>query len=396
MKKTSNRDLFIALALVPLVQLGYTYYISIQSIGVLFLAKKTLHKKIPKAIWLPGVIGGCIFSLKIIFTLKNIDHAELLLTLREAFCFYIIIFSTHWITQDLKKSNPSEIIASGKIPYFFILISAVVVFFQEIYIKNGIFLSIPLDWFIANADTLSGVESALEHQTRLRPVGFYGEPSYMAFVLMSALTMLICSESKNHIIATGILAAIVSLSILKSLSGFLSFAAIILVYIATTRKINFASKLIAIIFSAFIFSVTLGFSDTEVSDRITNILAGNVDSSTFVRYIFPAITVESMLEQGDLIGYSGYRILEIARNHGLNSIDNALFYLMLRYGIFCPVILAIILYRFRNPLVITYALLALNFNGAYLSFDKALIISLTAGISLHLLNKKKARSYAEQ
>lgn len=368
------------LFIVPVVQLGISYYISFQIFGVIMLLFLILKIRLTKNALVPVGIGLIIFLLKIFIEMFSFDLREILLVFREAFCFSLLVLAIGQI------SKLGSSISLPNVYYIFLFSSTALIFLQAGAITNGVFISFPFDWYVANMSTLTGVDAALEHGTRLRPVGFYGEPSYMAFVLMSALAIFLSFDQiKIRTVLVVLAFNLFALFLLASLAGALSFLLMLTVYVFKEKSFSMRSISGPLLFVSIVFiGMAVVFIESDISRRVSALFSGNADLSVNIRYVIPFSLVQDMFFSGHLIGYGSGEISKAAQFYGLGSVDNALLGLVLHYGILAPVLIAIVVMKVRNALLVAYILVVLNFNGAYFSFDKVLIMSLTVGLSLSI------------
>lgn len=375
-----HRNLVItAFFTLPFLQLGISFYLSFQIFAIGLILILSGSQNVSKNSLFFIMVGLSSFILKILFSITNISASELLLIAREGFCFILLMLG---INKIRKFENLRQI---KNLCSLFLLASFIIITLQHLAISNGQFVSFPFAWFIMNESTLSGVGDALYHSARLRPVGFYAEPSYMALILTSVIVILISSKPNEKMRSLFFFTASVFMYLtLSSFAGILAILMILAVSTYTTTRNDSKKRKSSFIFLSIIFILSLPvvYLNPEYSQRLTGVFTGQVDPSTYIRYVIPFQMVADMFSNGFLFGYSNSEILYLADSKKIGSIDNAFFNLILHYGLLGILPIIALLFYVRSPILITYLLLALNFNGSYFAYDKVVIISLTVGLSL--------------
>lgn len=380
--KKRNRTNFLLLGflvtVVPFLQLGFSYYLSAQIFGVLVLSLMVALMGIQRRSALFAVFGAALFSLKVFVELFSFDVRELLVVMREAFCFILLVISVRQISY---LAHP---VMLRRYYVVFLSVCFVLICLQYLSILHGKFIQFPTDWFVMNEKTLLGVDEALEHGTRIRPVGFYGEPSYMAFVMVSALVTFLSLESRIAKMIPILVVNILAFVLLGSLSGILACLIVGFVSIFTCSG-YFSSKRILprFLFGGFAigvaFAAILFFSGS--AERLSSLFSkGDLDPSIFIRFVAPVMKLSSMVDDARIFGFSSDELI---------SVDNSFFHLLLHYGIVAPVLFFVLAIYIRSFFLVLYLSLALNFNGAYFSYDKVVVMSLTLGLSLGALLHRK-------
>jgi len=350
---------------IPFIQMGLTFYISSQILLFLWtLTKIKINHKI--------ILLICLSSLFFFFKFFSFDinERDLLVTFREFLCFALILASTY----GFRKFDFSRLVIFFK---FLIVIFFAVALIQIIGIHLlGEFITFPKEFFIANTATLEGVELAIEFETRLRPVIFFGEPSYAAFVL-SIIYAVVKAENSNHIGQYDLL-ALGCVFILQSLSGIIIIGFLFLYF---NRAHLFKTKYF-LIFLPFILFISFYFLGSEVVERLSNFFSGNADESTAIRVIAPLDLVSRTFNNGFYLGAPSEYVNLYTLAFG-NAVDNALFNLVINYGILSIPIFLILIHRIKSVFLILMLVLLMQFNGAYFSYDKAVLISLLLGSFNH-------------
>lgn len=371
--------LSIAALSIPFVNLGVSFYISFQIFGVVILSILILKMGVQRRALSYCYMASIFFLVKLLVEIRTGSIQELLLVCREMLLYFIFLLAVAQVSYLPKVSVLINIYKTLIVLFTIILAS------QFIAIKNGVFLQFPYEWYVFNQGTLDGVGLALETESRIRPVGFYGEPSYMAFIVISALVLYLAIENRFRVAIFTILLNLMCLLLLGGLSGVLSFIILLAVWGYQNISLGNGRSRMRRYFVMSVFTVLSMVSILTQSDflaRLSSILSkDDMDLSIYGRFIAPVLMIINMVNEGRFFGYPVSEILRIGEFHGVGSIDNAFFFLLLHYGLLAPFLLLILFKYVKYRLLIVYAILILNFNGAYFSFDKIITMSLVIGLS---------------
>lgn len=391
MQKIAFPLLSFILLMVPFLQLGISYYVSPQIVGFLGMVALVLFSRLDRRAVIFASICALIFLVKASLVFKISDIHNFLLVFREMLCFAVLLLAIRPVSFLYRQERIDTLYIR------FLLMAAILVTLQHLAIANGRFVAFPYEWFVMNKGTLEGVELALHFESRLRPVGFYGEPSYMAFILTSAFVVFLSYVEKWKKILPIFVVNLFILALLGSLSGILAFMfiALVLIYLRLFSgggPMKSANMLVVSVLILSLLYVSL-LQGEFVSRLLTVFYSDEIDPSMYVRYVGPALLIGEMIIDGDwLVGYSGSEIYEHANSLNMGSIDNAALYLSLHYGfVAAPLFLAVLIYYVRHPLLIAYMLITLNFNGSYFSFDKAVVMALVLGLATGAIRHRQAQ-----
>lgn len=369
-----NWRIYLILFSIPFIQLGVSYYLSVFFLVFLFILIASFKFEI---------LNNKFFNLFIVFTsivfinkflllhFSNIPIRNSLVPIRELICFIGI----YLISISIRSKSLIDFNKLGFFIIFILCLIFIIVLIQLFFFSSGIYFGLPQNWFVINQGTLLGADNALYYGTRFRPVSFYGEPSYTGWIVLSLLTIVLSRvefslKYKYFVLVLSII--IVSLS--QAFSGILSIFVLTLYWLFIKSKNKVFSLISALFFVVFISFILINFS-SEFESRFLSILSSD-DVSFNIRILSPLENLNNMLNDGLIFGLNNVSALEV---------DNAAISLILMYGfLFIPIILFFYLF-INNNLVFIYLLLSLNFNGAFLRFDKVLILSLVIGLSYQSL-----------
>lgn len=224
--------------------------------------------------------------------------------------------------------------------------------------------------------------ATLSVDDKLRPPGFYLEPSFCAYVVCS-LWGICLMEDKFLFVSTFICA--VALLVIQSFTGLIAFFVIALGYVFAGGIFSAASIFASIGLMIF-SSVTLAFYGEYISDRVEQVFY--IGSSTYYRVVALIPVLGDVLVDHPL-GFALGRMKEIVPKynipHGVGfgeSIDNGLYLLVFYFGWlglvvsfwFIYVVIRAIFLGQRNLAVASSALLfGFFFNGGIMLPEFCLI-----------------------
>lgn len=366
---------FPLLASIPFIQLGISFYVSVQLIAFLYLAIKSPWPKIPSKYLSALLLASSLIALKSLITaLEGASQREIALPIRESICFFMLIIG---ILKLQKENINTENL--NKAAIFLLITMASLSTIQRYNISQGIYFGFPVEWFIKNSATLEGAELALSLQSRFRPPVFFGEPSYAAFVMLSLL-VIVFETSKNQtqkLISLG--ASLIICTNLSSLAAFIS----LFIFIAFSKYSKNSSVTqgrlhmltLAVTAPALIGAIIF---DQEISHRIVSIVNG-ADISSSIRFRDPFLLLSSTISSGSVFGISEQDMVNLV---GYSSLDNALMRILIYYGALALPAIFLIFNTAKSKPLSVYILLAMNFNGDILSYDKVVILALVIGVCL--------------
>lgn len=345
------------------IQFGITYYISIQTLLLLFIIRFYKFKRL-----VLQILALFIFIFFIKYIYLNMNFIDFLRTFREWIIFSLILVST----QGFKKIDLFRLIQIIKLLLIIIFIMVVVQKISIIFFQS--MPRFPIEYYIVNTGTLTGIDIALEYGTRIRPIGFYGEPSYMSFITLILYLLVLTYNHSNKIIFFDILTFLI-IALSESVSGIIVF---IVIQVYQYKNIFFKKKYIPYLLITCILLITF-ISKTEISTRILNSLHGEIDPSFYIRLFEPINILIKMLEDNYYFGIS-ITVLDSYMNQlNIKGIDNGLYNLVFSYGYLSLLILIIIYYFIKNTFLFSIFLLLIFFNGAVFSIDKGVLFALLFG-----------------
>lgn len=354
---------------IPFIQLGLDVYLSV-SFGAAVIALLVSGVSIARhqSLLVPSIPLFLGYIIKIVSALLgSMEFLELLVILRELFCYFVFLSVVYLVERFSNRWEKTR-------PYLTLLFMAICIFaiVQAAFITRGHFIGLPTQYFVINQDTLVGIENLVVNGYRFRATGFYGEPSYLSFVVMTLMTVLVYTYEKCSLSLKGIfgLMAFGTAFVVESFSGVLaiglwSFVWVLQIWI---RLPGILRSIFPTLFFVAATSLAVYFGE-EIGRRYEAFLGGN-DESGRIRLEEPLEVVQSMEGIENLTGVVGIRKMQI---------DNGILLFYIRYGFISFLIVGSMAMVARDSLAILYLFIAFNFNGSILAYDKVVLFGLAIG-----------------
>lgn len=367
----------ILLLVLPVIQLGFSYYISFFIFGFLYLFLLGNFPKIKPRFVVLMIFGFMIFLIK---TVSNIEVGtrEIFLPLREMLCFAVLIIGLFKVKHSINESKNLQVAS-----FYLLIVIFLVIVVQYVSIQGGIYFGFPFEWFVKNQVTLSGVDAALYHNTRFRPTAFYGEPSYAAFIILSLLFISIECGQSFQIKVVGIVLSTVSVFLLGSGAGLISIVALTILWLWFGNDQKFRKYRYHITFLLFLSIPFFVILNEEFSSRMALIISGD-DISILNRLADPFNILMQAIDDGKLIGVTTAYIEDYyAGDFGDGLINNGILWIFLYYGIMAFPLIFIMIKIIGINIGLVYIFLCINFNGDFFIYDKVIVMSLALGAHLY-------------
>jgi len=350
--------------LLPFMQMGISYYLSVQT---LLLAYLVYHLSL-KDFLQQSVALYLLFLAMVVpaflYTVGNQFHV-ILWGFRLFVC--VMILMAVFVNRSRVKVSVPDI---EKNILRFITLLCLFSFVQFVGIKVGHPLSLPSGLFVANAGTMEGFEKAASFGlfSLLRPSACYGEPSYLSFIVTTLLFMALSVLQNKRSIAIVIALSLLTCAFSQSLSGIMALMILLFVYYSKGNIQLFSLVLVA---GFVLTTVLLIFSDQLwFMQRLLNIGSGE---SSMIRLIYPFALISYTFDHY-VFGMS-QDILQQEFPAGALGTDNGFLNMFINFGISGVLIWGVLLFRLRsNFLAMIYIVLCSMFNGSFLAFDKIAVI----------------------
>lgn len=375
--RTEKSTLAVSFALLafPLIQIGFTYYLSTGLVLILLLMWTVLAQLSRSTVGVQSffLIIPFLF-LNLIWGTGRFDIADFLRNLREGVFFAISLVALRLAVTQPVTLNAKRIVQVMLALVVGMLILTVV---QMVFIRRGIYLGLPEEWYISNAAALPG-ELDLKY-SKIRPAGSFGEPSYLGFFLFSLIIMLVPMLERSSRCRWTVGLAIVCGLLSQSVSFILAMAILSAVWVgrsnlAVTQKIVLGAMLVVGTFGVFVLIDGL-------LERFASIGSGE-DSSAQYRIVMPFLMIPSFLTEfpfGKAFSELPAILSPMASRLGWGyeaPMDNAMANLVFIYGLIGIALIAIIASVARDAVLRSYILLAMFFNGGIFTIDKCSMILL--------------------
>ena len=380
----------------PFIQLGLSFYQSIQ-LFAFFIAFFLIPVRILTSFLLLGLPLFLLMCLPVIFTMNsNYAEHDFLKTGREFLCYTPMFCIIKHKNSFLKEIKISPIIKKT-IPLLILFLLAFTII-QTIYLKKGVYLSFPYQYFITNFGTLPK-ELDLKY-SRIRPAATFGEPSYLGFILSSLLVLVLRIYENSWYKHAMIGCIVIAAYLCMSASGQFAILVLLFIYfmqldIKAFTKFSIITLAFLLLASAWTFTSISSFSTV---DRFSNILDKKKESSGYYRLAAPAVVVYQVLFNSP-IGVTNSELgkfiisnKDMSRRDLLGALSNGLYNILINYGI-TGILLLILLFIpiWKDWLIMAYIFLSTMFNGAFLAFDKASIIVTTLYVLFYFSAEIKSK-----
>lgn len=367
-----------AVLLVPFVQLGITYWVSVQVLvaGImLFVSLRLIDGRVGiTQLGIFGIVTGLAFLS--LASVPNLDVEDALRVARECLVLISIMVGIPALERSgasfrSARLEPAATAAISVIALFTVIQAASLIVRQ--------FPTFPYQWFVANFDTLPDELDLM--YSDIRPSGPFGEPSYLSFAtvaLLIGIRGLLFARKSTWLLIVGV--AVVLLS--RSLAGYLSLALLSLVVAPRNYRAVMLSMAVGGI--AVVVLLTLSDIDIPILSRIAEISS---DKSTFFRIFAPIQVIGNFLAQypvGVPFRSLTAALAPYASELGLPArelLHNGISNLVFSYGIVGIIMVILVVCSSRDVAIRLFLFLGMNFNGAFLAPDKLAVLLIMVALS---------------
>ncbi len=370
----------ILLALILIIQLGFSYWVSVSSLCAvlaIFRLRTQLLAGMRDHAWV--AVLPILMVLPLTVEPTNDLGADMLRTGREAVFAVAMIWIITGTTRNPPRINVARLSQCVKWVVLFLLgLTAV----QTVLLSRGIYLGFPVEFYVFGTGTIPD-ELDLRYSA-IRPSATFSEPSYLAFVSLSLLLVLAGRIDRDR---RGL-----SVTVMAIIVGLMSRSASFVLFLFVTgapflvRTVKGSNKLLVLALGLFLAVTGFGIAtlifgvELGVLDRVKEGSSGG-DASIFVRIFGPLTLLPSYIVSHP-IGLPQSRVEEAIAPYslalGYKPIEytmNALFNMFFQYGVFGLPLAATFLVR-RDPVVALFLLSCMMFNGAFLTMDKLTVVCL--------------------
>ena len=367
-QKNAHLILGGALILLPFIQLGFNFYVSIQLIVLLliisFISSEDLMRNLIYGSWL-----SLLMTMPIFFELTSDYEHELLLVARLYLGLVIVVtFLQQRKNITYFNENIAKIITTICVSLF------VFTLVQQQAFSHGVLLVIPQELFIANGDT---VQTQLDIDWGARVSATFGEPSYLSFIALTLYVIVLTNFTSSKVKTINLLALWAIIFLSSSLAGLISFTVITLIYLK--NRVDFKSFIyIAIPIIILIINIGPLLLSENIIDRIIQNTNLDIDDSTSGRILHAFELVQYAFEYSPIGLTTEQLINHVGENIYIGS-DNGILLMFAHFGVTAFFIFGWFFYhvKFRsNQILGIYMFMACIFNGSVFSIDKVAVIGL--------------------
>ncbi|MDO6462221.1 hypothetical protein Q4485_16035 [Granulosicoccaceae sp. 1_MG-2023] len=367
----------LLIVLSPFMQIGLTYYLSVHAL-LMVLSTGYLVRCFTRTGgvgigfgWFLLLVG---FMFSSILFVDGVRTEDLLRGGRELLSLIVIVL---WCVAVRTQVVSLERVSVTLVRQVLLLVSTLMFFLsliQTVFLSRGVYVGLSQDWFVINTATLPSYLDLM--YSRIRPMGTFGEPSYLSafsLILLFAIRERIFSDRRWAVIAL-CLTFCVLLS--RSFSGIFWLALGSCLYLFRIRAYK---ALIWIGGLALVGTFASVLFVPEVWGRAMSILSGN-DPSFNIRILAPLHAVPAILAY-DPFGIPPRLFHEFGglANFSISDtvlVQNGLLNIVITYGVLGIACLVALLYFFRGGEYF-WLLMVLGFqNGSFLSFDKVVMVAI--------------------
>jgi hypothetical protein len=389
----------LLLASAPFVQIGLTYYLSFATAMAVIITARlfvTSYRLTPPVIWLLALGIAALLFLSAV-AVPGATAEDILRSGRETLFF---VLTTTALAGAPQLSSFQVKPSTYRYIFFVILFIFAIVLIQTFTLGKRVYFGIPKTLYIQNGETLpTSLDLRYSH---IRPFGTFGEPSYLAFVLLSLLVMITPTlksalltfghegpagrkrmVSQPHIFAiigTLLIGAAGMMS--ESLSFYLAFP--LLLYIGAVRYASARVRLWLGVLAVLVLTIAAGdVITTVVFGRLSR---GSTDISLAARILIPLQILPQYLLENPLGTPPSRLIGEVTtfvsqyNIQGLEILHNAFFNLIFSYGITAIPCIILLLYSPKNSFIAIYIVACAMLNGALFAVDKYAVIVLSTAV----------------
>jgi hypothetical protein len=398
-----KRVALIILALSPFVQLGFSYYFSVQVLIFLLLLLVLSEARGPSTIHADGAIIGTALVVFLAPSLTQMEssffQASILKAAREYICFVVL-----YVT--LKRAKHFDISGAHQIKTVVILLVLSLFSFvvlQLLSFRESRLFHIPIEFYIANSETIP-TEFSLMVGDRVRPSAFFGEPSYLSFFVFSLLFIVskVFSGSKLKTFLLLTLSIIPLLSV--SLSGVLAVGLFHIYRLNSESKASPLTKIVLVLLFCSVMFTLFKSGVVQESERLFNILDKDAETSGYSRMVLPLKIIYHVITER-IVGIPAFEIGKFAYSHHLVSdmnfvgVDNGLLNNFIFYGFFGALLLFFLYRASVGGGQFFYLLISAMFSGSFYTYDKVGVMGVViiiCSLSRPINGKRRTKGLAGQ
>lgn len=372
--------LLILLAMFPLMQLGISYYLSFQMLAFSLVLLALNAQAIKKNIKIGFILFVLMMLPNVYFAGREQFFHYILVSARSFLCLYVMLTVFDMARMKPFNLNKKPLKIAVNLLILFLFLSVVL---QSILLKQGVLLTAPAEYLIANIDTLPG-EFELEHgRSLIRPSSTFGEASYLGFISLSLFVIVMYLFQKSRMKSILLVLLFATLVMAQTLSGLLSLALILAVHGSRYLSRRQIGKSIAVLSMVALGVFVLAYlGHLSILERLFNIFDPDQEFSGYIRLVAPIVVAMRVFENYFIFGMPLEELQHIVDGMGLATLisasdvtNNGLLNLFMSYGVTAVLIIWVVSRKMASPVLLVYLLLSSIFNGALFSFDKTVVFA---------------------
>lgn len=364
------------LALLPFVQLGFSYWVSIAVVLALLLLARAHRVVYLGSSSAPLWFLIIPFMFVPLFVEGGHDFSQDLLRIaREGVFFALLLAIVKGSFLQPLPLNERFVMRALTVVVAVLLAYTVL---QFIALQGGRYIGIPATFFAQDVKTIPSLLSL--RYSHIRPAASFSEPSYLGFIMLSAL-LLALPTSRRKFGYPLLIAMIMACGLLSQSASFVLFSGIVGA-LAVMRASGRGRTLLWPFFILAGAGLLAYGSDVGVLSRLFAGASVQGDYSIFVRIFGPVQALPGFLAEHP-VGLPFSRLEEAMAPYTLplgisphEFLMNGFFNIFFEFGVFGFVILAALL-SVRDNIVRAYLIACMFFDGGFLAIDKFAVIGFT-------------------
>lgn len=378
--------IILALLLLPFLQIGLTYYVSVQTFALvlIFATRERL-----RLLATPRVVAGFFIAYLMVaqtMLFPGAQNSDILRAARQGLCL-LLMLGILGSSQSLTFSTARKVL-----PILVVLASAqlLLMLIQVIMISRYTYFGLPKDLFVMNAGTLPSELDLI--YSKIRASGTFGEPSFLG-ALCASLVLVIIPLWRDLYKARIVIVLLTAATFLS-----MSMLGVAVVTAALVSSLLRSDLRWGLAFGVSGALIALGASSYIIESslwmRMGNIFSGD-DLSANARIFAPLHALPSLISIYPF-GIPSAIFSQLTWIPGIqippsSLLHNGLFTLISAYGFTGIAIIAILLIISRDNKLRLILLVQMIQNGDGLSFNKVVIIAFV--VLLH--NTVKAQKISQ-
>ena len=378
----------ILMCMLPFIQLGLTYWISIEGLAFV-LALFAVDKRLSVAdmsscaLITAAMLVGLILQPDIVSPISAFKH-----NVSQAIGIFIIVCAAKDTKWNVSQTPLWRLLIVTVVGLVILTLAQYVTY---VFLKDPRFL-LPASLYVTGQGTLarSAIEFGRVHGflAAVRVAATFAEPSYLGFISM-CLTVMVLNSRLRSAAKFGLLTLLLAMvAMSKSASGIIMIT--VLIAYAYRSKFTFATFLICVSVTVVFFASTMMLLDFDPIGRLLSSTDPRLEQSGYIRLIMPLQHAATVLKEAPF-GVPFSETYEFLAHHSTSYTmmnptysytgdwigqDNGLLNLIIQFGWAGFIVIGGVAFAVRDGFILLFLLFATQFNGSALTPDKVAMISL--------------------